>query len=145
MQESHTYFNVSQPPSFKLSVPTLSSLFSLPPSLQSMDDHHLSGVKSILPFLPISLSTTSSSTHLIWPEAAQRSLNELTMGPTVSHVDSGKKLFEFIHKLRNELNLSSQPSLAFATSNGLSFFFDQVNKLLFLSLNYLINLISFVM
>ncbi|XP_078166034.1 poly(ADP-ribose) glycohydrolase 1-like isoform X2 [Carex rostrata] len=88
-----------------------------------MDD--LSGIRSILPFLPISLSSTPSSPHLTWPEEAERSLCDLTKGPTVSHVDSGSKFFDFIDNVRNELDFSSQPPLAYATSNGLSFFFDQ--------------------
>ncbi|KAF3341749.1 poly(ADP-ribose) glycohydrolase 1-like protein [Carex littledalei] len=86
-----------------------------------------SGLKSILPFLPISISTISSSSlsHLAWPEEAESSLKNLKLGPTVSHVDSGAKLFDFISKLRDELGFSSQPPLSFGASNGFSIFFDQ--------------------
>lgn len=92
-----------------------------------MDMDCFSGLNSILPFLPISISTTSSShSHLAWPEEAESSLKNLKLGPTVSNVDSGAKLFDFISKLRDELGFSSQPPLSFGASNGFSIFFDQV-------------------
>ncbi|KAJ3709201.1 hypothetical protein LUZ61_012906 [Rhynchospora tenuis] len=86
---------------------------------------HLSSLNSILPFLPISISTTSFSlSHLAWPEEAERALKDLTLGPTVSHVDTGARLFNFIYKLRDVLGFSSQPPLAFGASSGFSLFFD---------------------
>ncbi|KAJ4816318.1 hypothetical protein LUZ62_028884 [Rhynchospora pubera] len=88
---------------------------------------HLSGANSMLPFLPISISTTSNSSlsHFAWPEEAESALKDLKLGPTVSHVDSGAKLFDFICKLRDGLGFSSQPPLALRASNGFSLFFDQ--------------------
>ncbi|KAJ4749045.1 Poly (ADP-ribose) glycohydrolase family protein [Rhynchospora pubera] len=79
----------------------------------------------MLPFLPISISTTSFSlSHLAWPEEAERALKDLTLGPAVSHVDTGARLFTFICKLRDVLGFSSQPPLAFGASSGFSLFFD---------------------
>ncbi|KAJ4809589.1 Poly (ADP-ribose) glycohydrolase family protein [Rhynchospora pubera] len=79
----------------------------------------------MLPFLPISISTTSSSlSRLAWPEEAERALKDLTLGPAVSHVDTGARLFTFICKLRDVLDFSSQPPLAFGASTGFSLFFD---------------------
>jgi hypothetical protein len=82
-------------------------------------------VRSILPFLPLQLRGSSFA----WPEGAEDSIKSLSMGPTVSHVDSGDQLFEFILALRNALGFSSERPLSPHAADGFSLFFDQVRCL----------------
>ncbi|KAF3341763.1 poly(ADP-ribose) glycohydrolase 1-like protein [Carex littledalei] len=80
-----------------------------------------SDLNSILPFLPLSIRASSLS----WSERAEDSLKALSLGPTVSHVDSGEVLFDFILDLRDSLDLYSQPPLASRAQHGFSLFFDE--------------------
>ncbi|XP_078170402.1 poly(ADP-ribose) glycohydrolase 1-like isoform X1 [Carex rostrata] len=80
-----------------------------------------SDLNSILPFLPLSIRASSLSLS----ERAEDSLRALSLGPTVSHVDSGEVLFDFILDLRDSLELYSQPPLASRAQDGFSLFFDE--------------------
>ncbi|KAJ4749050.1 hypothetical protein LUZ62_083455 [Rhynchospora pubera] len=84
-----------------------------------------SDLNSILPFLPLSIRAASSSSSLSWSERAQDSLRALSLGPTVSHVDSGEVLFDFILDLRDSLGFYSHPPLSSRALDGFSLFFDE--------------------
>ncbi|KAJ3683507.1 hypothetical protein LUZ60_013734 [Juncus effusus] len=81
-----------------------------------------SDLNSILPFLPLTLRSSS----LVWPERAQDLLNTLTKGPTVSHVATGDSLFVFVLALRESLGFSTELPLAPSAADGFSRFFDQI-------------------
>uniref|UniRef100_A0A6V7QVX4 poly(ADP-ribose) glycohydrolase n=1 Tax=Ananas comosus var. bracteatus TaxID=296719 RepID=A0A6V7QVX4_ANACO len=84
-------------------------------------------VESILPFLPLILrsSSSSSSFALFWPPRALESLKALALGPDVSRVASGEVLFDAILDLRDSLGLSQHP-LAHAAADGFALFFDEL-------------------
>jgi poly(ADP-ribose) glycohydrolase len=81
-----------------------------------------SDLHSILPFLPLILRASSLS----WSERAEDSLRALSLGPAVSHVDSGEVLFDFILDLRDSLHPYSQPPLSPRAPQGYLLFFDEV-------------------
>lgn len=78
-------------------------------------------VKSILPFLPLVLRSSSLS----WPSpAAEAALEALSKGPEHSHVDSGVVMAVAIADIRLSLGLSE--SLAPFAAEGYARFFDEV-------------------
>ncbi|GMH29695.1 hypothetical protein Nepgr_031538 [Nepenthes gracilis] len=83
-----------------------------------MEDREV--LRSILPFLPVKLESSS----LVWPGPVIEALKALSRGPSHSRVDSGEVLFVAISDLRDSLSLSSR-SLAFGTGHGYALFFDE--------------------
>lgn len=78
-------------------------------------------LKSILPFLPVVLRSSS----LFWPSQVIEALKALSRGPDHSRVDSGKVLFLAISDIRQSLSLTTEiftPSAA----DGYSLFFDEL-------------------
>jgi len=84
-------------------------------------------LKSILPFLPLILRSSS----LFWPPKALDSLKALALGPDLSRVDSGEVLFDAILELRESVGLSDE-LLAWKAADGYTLFFDDVRFLGFL-------------
>ncbi|KAF3640379.1 Poly(ADP-ribose) glycohydrolase 1 [Capsicum annuum] len=78
-------------------------------------------LKSILPFLPLSLSSSSLS----WPPPVVEALSTLSKGPHHSKINSGELLFISIFDMRNSLSLPEFSIDAYA-SRGLAFFFDHL-------------------
>ncbi|PHT66778.1 Poly(ADP-ribose) glycohydrolase 1 [Capsicum annuum] len=78
-------------------------------------------LKSILPFLPLSLSSSSLS----WPPPVVEALSTLSKGPHHSKINSGELLFIAIFDMRNSLSLPEFSIDAYA-SRGLAFFFDHL-------------------
>ncbi|KAF9621646.1 hypothetical protein IFM89_025378 [Coptis chinensis] len=78
-------------------------------------------LKSILPFLPLVLRSSS----LFWPSQVVKALKSLAKGPTHCNVDSGEIFFLAVEDIRNSLGLSSH-SLASNAGQGYSLFFDEL-------------------
>ncbi|KAL5990729.1 hypothetical protein ACLOJK_011633 [Asimina triloba] len=78
-------------------------------------------LKSILPFLPLRLQSSS----LCWPSNTVESLKALSRGPQFSKVDSGAVLFDAIVTLRSSIGLSKE-RLSKHTAEGYALFFDDV-------------------
>ncbi|KAL5702657.1 poly(ADP-ribose) glycohydrolase [Ranunculus cassubicifolius] len=78
-------------------------------------------LKSILPFLPLILRSSS----LFWPSPVVSALKSLSKGPNHSNVNSGEILFLAISDLRNSLRLSSH-SLSPSSDEGYSIYFDEL-------------------
>lgn len=80
-------------------------------------------VRSILPFLPLVLRSSSLS----WPSAsAEEALEALSRGPEHSHVDSGEVMAVAISDIRHSVGLS-EPLAPFA-AEGYALFFDEVTS-----------------
>lgn len=79
-------------------------------------------LKSILPFLPLSLRSSS----LFWPPPVSEALNDLSKGPNHSKIDSGEVLFIVISDIRKSLSLPTF-SIDTSASHGFALFFDDVN------------------
>ncbi|XP_010672524.2 poly(ADP-ribose) glycohydrolase 1 isoform X2 [Beta vulgaris subsp. vulgaris] len=77
-------------------------------------------LRSILPFLPLKLNSSTLS----WPNQVIEALKSLSKGPSHSRVDSGEVLFLAISDLRNSLSLSSHP-FANSAADGYALFFDE--------------------
>ncbi|GAB2217942.1 hypothetical protein Droror1_Dr00001156 [Drosera rotundifolia] len=80
-------------------------------------------LRSILPFLPLTLS--SSSYSLSWPAAVLEALRSLASGPSHSRVDSGEVLFLAIADLRDSISRDRYHPLAASAADGYSLFFDE--------------------
>ncbi|KAL9251572.1 Poly(ADP-ribose) glycohydrolase 1-like protein [Drosera capensis] len=80
-------------------------------------------LRSILPFLPLTLSSSSSS--LSWPAAVLEALRSLASGPSTSRVDSGEVLFLAISDLRDSISRDHYHPLAASAADGYSLFFDE--------------------
>ncbi|XP_078447401.1 poly(ADP-ribose) glycohydrolase 1-like isoform X6 [Wolffia australiana] len=78
-------------------------------------------LQSILPLLPLS----QASSELFWPPNAVDCLNSLSMGPSISKIDSGTVLFHAIVRLRASLGLSEE-GLASNAAHGYAFYFDEL-------------------
>lgn len=78
-------------------------------------------LKSILPYLPVELRSSS----LFWPSQVVETLKAMARGPEHSRVHSGELLFLAISHLRQSLTLSTDP-LAPSAREGYALFFDQV-------------------
>ncbi|XP_033517496.1 poly(ADP-ribose) glycohydrolase 1-like isoform X2 [Nicotiana tomentosiformis] len=78
-------------------------------------------LKSILPFLPVKLRSSS----LFWPPPVVEALNSLSQGPLHSNVDSGEILFIAISDIRSSLSLPNS-SIAYSASHGFALFFDDL-------------------
>ncbi|XP_043714183.1 poly(ADP-ribose) glycohydrolase 1-like [Telopea speciosissima] len=78
-------------------------------------------LKSILPFLPLVLRSSS----LFWPCQVVEAIKALSRGPEHSRVDSGEVLFLAISDLRESLGLSSE-RLAVSAAEGYALFFDEL-------------------
>ncbi|KAL9255637.1 Poly(ADP-ribose) glycohydrolase 1-like protein [Drosera capensis] len=83
-------------------------------------------LRSILPFLPLSLSSSSSFS---WPAAVLEALRSLESGPTDSRVDSGDVLYLAISDLRDSISRDRYHPLAASAADGFSLFFDKENKI----------------
>ncbi|CAN4095620.1 unnamed protein product [Withania somnifera] len=79
-------------------------------------------LKSIIPFLPLSLRSSSS---YFWPSPVIEALEALSKGPHISKVDSGEVFFIAISDIRNSLSLPNF-SIDTSTSHGFALFFDNV-------------------
>ncbi|KAK4747559.1 hypothetical protein SAY87_014145 [Trapa incisa] len=87
-----------------------------PPKMDSRED-----VKSILPFLPLVLRSSSLS----WPSAAAtEALEALSKGPKHSYVDSGVVMADALTDIR--LSLGFPKSIAASASKGYALFFDKL-------------------
>ncbi|XP_042478094.1 poly(ADP-ribose) glycohydrolase 1-like [Macadamia integrifolia] len=75
---------------------------------------------SILPFLPVELSSSS----LFWPSQVVEGLKALSRGPEHSRVDSGEVLFLAISDFRDSLGFSER--LGVSTAEGYALFFDEL-------------------
>ncbi|XP_042514088.1 poly(ADP-ribose) glycohydrolase 1-like isoform X2 [Macadamia integrifolia] len=78
-------------------------------------------LKSILPFLPLVLRSSS----LFWPSQVVEALKALSRGPEHSRVESGEVLFLAISDLRDSLGLSSE-RLEVSAAKGYALFFDEL-------------------
>ncbi|XP_031376963.1 poly(ADP-ribose) glycohydrolase 1-like isoform X1 [Punica granatum] len=79
-------------------------------------------VKSMLPFLPLVLRSSTLS----WPSAAaEEALEALSRGPEHSHVDSGEVMGVAVADIKHSLGLSSEPLAPFAVE-GYALFFDEL-------------------
>ncbi|WMV59397.1 hypothetical protein MTR67_052782 [Solanum verrucosum] len=78
-------------------------------------------VKSILPFLPVCLRSSS----LFWPPLVVEALKTLSEGPHYSNVNSGHVLFLAISDIRNSLSLPDS-SISSSASDGFSLLFDDL-------------------
>ncbi|GAB2294210.1 hypothetical protein Dimus_028428 [Dionaea muscipula] len=76
---------------------------------------------SILPFLPLSLESSS----LVWPNQVVEALKALSRGPSHSRVDSGEVLYLAISDIRDSLSFTSSDRLAPSTGDGYALFFDE--------------------
>ncbi|KAI3849187.1 hypothetical protein MKW92_046581 [Papaver armeniacum] len=85
---------------------------------------NLDSLNSILPFLPI-VSSSSSSYDISWPNQIIEALKSLSEGPDHSGVDSGKVLFHTISNLRNYLDYPSS-ELSHGTEEGYTLFFNEL-------------------
>ncbi|KAH0736382.1 hypothetical protein KY285_012089 [Solanum tuberosum] len=79
-------------------------------------------LKSILPYLPFSLRSSS----LVWPAAVAEALTDLSKGPHHSKIDSGEVLFIAISDIRNSLSLHDF-SIDTSASQGFALFFDDIS------------------
>ncbi|XP_047318672.1 poly(ADP-ribose) glycohydrolase 1-like [Impatiens glandulifera] len=79
---------------------------------------------SILPYLPLSLS---SSSGLFWPPQIVEILKTLSLGPGQSGVTSGYILFQAISSLRRSIShIFTYDKLATSSSDGYALFFDNL-------------------
>ncbi|XP_055812981.1 poly(ADP-ribose) glycohydrolase 1-like isoform X2 [Solanum dulcamara] len=78
-------------------------------------------LKSILPFLPLSLRSSS----LFWPPPVAEALNDLSKGPNHSKIDSGEVFFIAISAIRKSLSLPTF-SIDTSASHGFALFFDDL-------------------
>ncbi|XP_004253043.1 poly(ADP-ribose) glycohydrolase 1-like isoform X1 [Solanum lycopersicum] len=78
-------------------------------------------LKSILPFLPFSLRSSS----LFWPAPVTEALTDISKGPNHSKIDSGEGLFIAISDIRNSLSFHSF-SIDTSASQGFALFFDDL-------------------
>ncbi|KAI3927299.1 hypothetical protein MKW98_008001 [Papaver atlanticum] len=85
---------------------------------------NLDSLNSILPFLPI-VSSSSSSYDISWPNQIVEALKSLSEGPDHSGVDSGEVLFHTISNLRNFLDYPSS-ELSHGTEVGYTLFFNEL-------------------
>ncbi|KAF5206843.1 Poly(ADP-ribose) glycohydrolase, partial [Thalictrum thalictroides] len=84
-----------------------------------MENRH--DLKSILPFLPLVLRSSS----LFWPSKVVESLKSLSKSPIHSNVHSGHIFFLAISDIRTSLGLQNHP-LAFLAADGYTLFFDEL-------------------
>ncbi|XP_047329793.1 poly(ADP-ribose) glycohydrolase 1-like isoform X2 [Impatiens glandulifera] len=82
-------------------------------------------LKSILPYLPLSLCSSS----LFWPNQVVETLTSLSRGPSHSGVTSGYKLFQVISDLRRAISLTLPfDILDFSAADGYALLFDEAEK-----------------